>query len=56
MSLSTQLKRVVLRLRCNEFEDIIESYNEAIQAYLSSAGKAFSEYEEHRHVAHFEGY
>ena len=56
MSLSVQPKRVILRLRCNEFEDTVESYNEAIQAYLSSAGKSFSEYEKHRHVAHFDGH
>ena len=50
-----QPKRVILRLRCNEFEDTIESYNEVIKAYLSSAGRTFSEYTERRHVAHFEG-
>jgi hypothetical protein len=54
--LDHQPKRVILRLRCNEFEDTIESYNEAIKAYLCSAGRTFSEYEEDRHVAHFEGH
>lgn len=51
---SCQPKRVILRLRCNEFDDTIESYNEAIKAYLSSEGRTFTEYEESRHIAHFQ--
>ncbi|KAK4040955.1 hypothetical protein C8A01DRAFT_35011 [Parachaetomium inaequale] len=49
-------KRVILRLRCNEFEDRVESYNEAIAAYLSSVGRKFSEYQERRYVAHIQGH
>jgi len=54
-SLQHQPKRVVLRLRVNEFEGRDPSeYKEAIEAYISFAGHPVNELEEGKHFTHIE--
>lgn len=56
-SLEHQPKRVILRLRVNEFEGRDSSeYNEAIEAYIAFAGYSVNELEEGKHYAHIEPY
>ncbi|KAJ9641103.1 hypothetical protein H2199_005771 [Coniosporium tulheliwenetii] len=48
-------KRVILRLRTNEFEGRDSSeYNDPIKAYLAFAGRSTNELEENKHYAHIE--
>ena len=52
-----QPKRVILRLRVDEFEGEGQSWQQhvdAITAYLAWAGRSPSEYEEGKHFAHVE--
>jgi hypothetical protein len=54
-SLEHQLKRVILRLRVNEFEDYVPSgYYDAIRTYLTFAGCPTSKLEDKKHYAHIE--
>ncbi|MCJ1381359.1 hypothetical protein MMC17_004469 [Xylographa soralifera] len=54
-TLERQPKRVILRLRVNDFEDCNSSeYNNAIKTYLAYAKRPTSELEENRHYAHIE--
>jgi len=51
----TQAKRVILRLRVNEFSEGDPSeYDDAIKTYLAFAGHPITEWEEDRHYAHIE--
>ena len=50
-----QLKRVILCLRYNEFEDDDKSHIEAIETYLAAVGRDVEEYKsEDRYVSHVE--
>ncbi len=56
-SLEHQPKRVILRLRVNDFGGRDSSeYNEAIEAYIAFAGHYVNELEEDKHYAHIEPY
>ncbi|KAL2751828.1 hypothetical protein ACRALDRAFT_1078288 [Sodiomyces alcalophilus JCM 7366] len=47
-----QPKRVILRLRYNDFEDDDNSHMEAVKVYLAAAGRKADEY--NRYVSHVE--
>lgn len=47
-------KRVILRLRYNEFKNDDSSYKDAIEVYLTSIGRKVDEIEEGRHAVHVE--
>lgn len=55
-TLTNQPKRVILRLRANEFEgrDLNSEFGNAIKAYLAFAGRPTSEHEENKHYIHIE--
>jgi hypothetical protein len=54
-NLERQPKRVILRLRVNEFEGCDPSeYNDAIKAYLAFAGRSTNKLKENKHYAHIE--
>lgn len=52
---SDSLRRVVLRLRVNEFEnECLSAFNAVVIAYLGFAGRATTDEELNRHYVHIE--